>query len=325
MNSSNLIKIFRYALLSKLVFVCCLLKGFSLEAQKAPAYLDGETPGLTPELFAEGKVNTDAIELNAVFNASMTEFFFTRIIDGNFIIHHSELKDGFWTDPEPLEMFPKGQKKSIAVDMTITQDGNTMYFLGMYSPDSEEGNGSWDIWTSQKKDGNWGKPTLLPAPISDPDHTETYPVVVADGSLYFVSNRPGGVGKRDIYRAQYLGDGKFDTPLSLGSEINTESGSGDTYVSPDESYLIYSTQRPEGTSGMHVSFKKDGQWSRPVYLGDEINTQWTDFCPYMSPDGKYFFFSRRYSDPPDSGWSGVVKGEIYWADSEIIFQKNPDR
>ena len=59
-----------------------------LFAQNAPTYLDPNRPGETPQLFAPNIVNTDSVELNGVFNAAMTEFFFTRIVDGNFIIHH---------------------------------------------------------------------------------------------------------------------------------------------------------------------------------------------------------------------------------------------
>jgi hypothetical protein len=68
-----------------------------------------------------------------------------------------------------------------------------------------------------------------------------------------------------------------------------------------------------------MSFKKDGEWQSLIYLGEPINSEWTDFCPYMSPDGKHFFCSRRYSDPPESGWNGVMEGEVYWVDAEVIF------
>ena len=302
------------------LFACTLIT--PLFAQNAPTYLDRNRPGETPELFAPNIVNTDSVELNGVFNAAMTEFFFTRIVNGNFIIHHSELKKGNWTKPEPLNMFPTGKEKSTAVDMTVTQDGKIMYFLGIYSEGSS-GNGTADIYQSKKVDGKWQPATKLGSPISTDAHNESYPVVVGDGSLYFVSDRPGGKGKQDIYRAQYLGDGKFDSPVSLSAAVNTELGSGDTYVAPDESYLISNKRHPE-KPGLYVSFKKDGAWQPLKYLGEPINSEWTDFCPYMSPDGKYFFFSRRYSDPPDSGWPGVVAGEVNWVDAKVVFQLRPE-
>lgn len=68
-----------------------------------------------------------------------------------------------------------------------------------------------------------------------------------------------------------------------------------------------------------MSFNKDGEWQPLIYLNEPINSEWTDFCPYMTPDAIYFFYSRRYSDPPESGWAGVVKGEVYWVDARVVF------
>lgn len=297
-------------------FYCKMILVISLySCNSKTSYLGQKTPGLTPELFAPSIVNTDSIELNSVFNKSLTEFFFTRVINESWIIHHSELVDGQWTVPQPIEMFPDQEVISVACDMTITPDGKTMYFLGSYQEHT-----SGDIFMSQKIDGKWQHATRIPEPISTANYSEIYPVVVADGSLYFVSDRPGGIGKRDIYRAQYLGNGEFDDPVSLGPVLNSENGSGDTYVSPDESYLIYNTFRPD--AGIYVSFKKENEWQEPIYLDESINSKWFDFCPYMSPEGKYLFFSRRISDPPESGWDNIVDGKIYWVDANIIYNLN---
>lgn len=286
--------------------------------QPKASYLDQQTPGMSPELFAPTIVNTDSIELNGVFNHAQTEFFFTRITNGRFVIHHAELAGGRWTKPEPIPMFPNQKVISTAVDMTVTRDGKTMYFLGQY-PENEEGHTSLDIYQSKKVNGKWQLATRVDEPVSTDEYAEIYPVVVADGSLYFGSDRPGGVGKRDIYRAQYLGDGKFDTPVSLGPIVNSREGSGDAFVAADESYMVYNTRRPE--PALYVSFKENGEWQTPVHLGAAVNSEATDFCPYMTPDNQYFFFSRRYSDPPASGWNGVTKGEVYWVDANLIFNK----
>ena len=275
-------------------------------------YLNQKLPGITPELFAPSIVNTDAIEINTVFNSSFTELFFTRNIDGSFIIHHSELIDGKWTAPQPILMYSDQDSNSVAIDPSITQDGNTMYFLGI-NPEDSSNNSYPDIYRSQKRDGKWQIASKVEYPISTEKYAESYPVVVADGSLFFESDRPGGFGKRDIYRAQYLGDGKFDTPVNIGSEVNTEKNARSTHVSPDESFLITSNTSSE-EKGFSVSFKVKNKWQTPTHinLGEPLNKEWTYYCPYMSPDNKYFFFSRRYSNPPESGWKGVTKGEVYW-------------
>jgi len=304
------------------IFIILMLVFGLYSCQQKASYINQESPGQTPQLFMPSIVNTDQIELNGVFNPEVTEFFFTRIIDKSYVIHHSELINGKWTSPEPIQLFPDQSIVSTAVDMTITQDGKTMYFLGEY-PKEGSGTTSEDIYRSQKVDGKWQWAVKVPYPISTDDYTESYPVVVADGSLYFESDRPGGIGKQDIYRAQYLGDGKFDVPKSIGPVVNNELGSGDTFVAPDESYLICNSRRVEAP-GLYVSFKKKGEWQTPIYLDESINSVWTDFCPYMTPDSKYFFFSRRYSDPPESGWAGVIKGEIYWVDASVVFDLNKE-
>lgn len=278
------------------------------------SYLGQKPPGNKPELFAPIIVNTDEIEINTVFNSSFTEVFFTRIINGSFIIHHSELIDDNWSTPKPIQMFSNQNDKSVAIDPTITENGNTMYFLGI-SPEDRAKKAKPDIYRSQKVDGKWQIATKVGYPISTDEYAESYPVVVADGSLYFTSDRPDSFGKRDIYRAQYLGDGKFDTPVNIGSDVNSERSARSTYVASDESYLITSNISEE--KGFFVSFKVDNKWQTPTHidLGEQLEKDWIYFCPYMSPDNKYFFFSKRYSDPPESGWKGVTKGEVYWVDA----------
>lgn len=282
-------------------------------------YLGQKLPGDTPELFAPSIVNTDSIEINTVFNSSFTELFFTRIIDGSFVIHHSELIDGNWIVPRPIQLYSNQDAKSVAIDPSITQDGNTMYFLGI-SPEELSNNSKPNIYKSQKTKGKWQIASKVKYPVSTDEYAESYPVVVADGSLYFTSDRQDSFGKRDIYRAQYLGDGKFDTPVNIGSEVNSEKNERSTYVSPDETFLI-TANTYTNEKGFAVSFKKNNIWQTPVYfdLGEPIVEDWIYFCPYMSPDGKYFFFSKRYSNPPNSGWKGVAKGEVYWVNADVVF------
>ena len=291
----------------------------SCKTTKSPNfYLDNKLPKTTPELFAPSVVNTDSIEINTVFNSSFTELFFTRVINGSFVIHHSELIDGIWTKPEPIQMYSDQDANSVAIDPSITKDGNTMYFLGI-SPEERAVKAKPNIYKSEKIEGKWQLASKVGHPISTDEYAESYPVVVADGSLYFTSDRPDSFGKRDIYRAQYLGDGKFDIPVNIGSAVNSEKSERSTYVSPDESFLITANTYTD-EKGFAVSFKKNNKWQRPIYfdIGEPLTKDWIYFCPYMSPDGKYFFFSKRYSNPPNSGWKGVVKAEVYWVNADVF-------
>ena len=85
------------------------------------------------------------------------------------------------------------------------------------------------------------------------------------------------------------------------------------FIAPDESYLILSVLgRPDaiGRSDYYVCFRSpDDVWSDPVNLGEAINVPDAQgYSPYVSPDGKYFFFTSRRRG----------KADIYWITAEIV-------
>ena len=235
-----------------------------ISSRPTAGYLGQQPPGETPEPFAPGIVNTDAIELNGVVSPDGREFFFTRVIDDVFIMHRSLLGE----------------------------------------------------------DGGWSLASALAEPINTADYREWYPSVVADGSLFFSSDRPGGQGKGDIWRAQRLADGSFDEPVNLGPPVNSEHHEGDTYVAPDESWLVVTSRRPGGIGGgdLYVSFRQgDGTWGEPQLLPPTINSELLDYCPMGTPDGRHLFFSRRTGD----SWDEADAGDVFWVDIGAIEKMRP--
>lgn len=302
--------------MQKILFITILL--ITGCKSKTGSYFNQDSPSHTPKLFAPSLVNTENIELNVVFNSTNTEMFFSRIVDNSFVIHHSELKNDEWSDIKPLQMYHDSITISVACDPTITKDGNTMYFLGvdpkLYGNDittEELYTIPPDIYRSNKVNGEWQLATKVEFSIST-DYLESYPVVVADGSLYFHSTRPSQKGGRNAYRAQYLGNGKFSHPVLVTAK--TEKRELISYVSPDEKYAI-----TNGGGRFQLSFNVNGEWSNPKPIALSYEKDWLYYCPYMSSDGKYFIFSKRYSDPSKKGWVGVEKGEVYWVSSEVLF------
>jgi hypothetical protein len=318
----------------------CLSAALSLSASAEPElmpYLGQAPPGLTPELFAPGIVNTDAVELNSVFTPDGREFFFTRLIEGpdeqegypgkfRPILFHSIYEDGAWTKPRPLRLFPEAPH-AWAADMAVSPDGQLLYFMGAHPVDADGARSDLNLWVSRRVDGAWSVAEPLPAPVNS-EANEIYSSVVADGSLYFNSNRPGGLieVRSNFYRAQRQADGGFAEPVNVGSLFKNELWVGDTFVAPDEGYMVLTTVRPGGYGGgdLYVAFRDaDGSWGEPVNLGPEINSEHVDYCPSVSPDGKYLFFSRRPSNPTDSGWANVVTGDVYWVDAQVIERLRP--
>lgn len=278
-------------------------------------YLGQTPPGSTPEHFAPGVVNTEAIEINGVFSPDGRSFFFARRLEGVFHVFRADFGPAGWAAPSPMPLYADGER-AMAVDMSITTDGRSLYFLGQKRRTGASDAANLDVWVARHDGRAWGFAELVPPPVST-DAPESYPVVVSDGSLYFTSERPGGFGKYDVYRAQRRADGGFEEPVNLGPPVNTEFHEGDTFVAPDESYLILSSSRPGGfgQNDLYVSFRAaDGGWTQPANLGPAINTEQTDFCPMVTPDGKWLCFSRRTG----ASWAEATEGEIFWVDVGVI-------
>ncbi len=306
----------------------------ALDSHLSP-YLGQMPPGDTPQLFAPGMVNTGAVELNSVFSPDGKEFFFTRMINGpdeqqgypgkgRLILFHSVYSYGGWSAPKSLRLFP-GAPHMWAADMSLSPDGQSLYFMGPFEPETG-GAGDLNIWVSNKKDGKWQTAELLPAPLNS-EAQEVYSSVTADGSLYFTTyaNGDGDASRDGLHRAQAKAGGGFEAPQPV--QIPGGNSVGDTFVAPDESYLIFSSgDRPGGygRGDLYISYREnDGRWGEPVNMGPDVNTDRLDYCPVVTPDGKYFFFSRRTSDPANGGWPGVVAGDVYWMSADIVERLRP--
>jgi hypothetical protein len=284
-----------------------------------PPYLGQPVPGLTPERFAPGIVCTDAIELNGVFSPDGREFYFTRLIDGVDTMHQIVFADGEWGEARELMLFPNNARVE-AADMVLSSDAQELYFLAKYAHAGTAEKPNYDIWVSRRVNGVWSLAELVPPPVSTAAD-ELYPVFGADGSLYISSNRGGDMKTSEVYRAQRQPGGGFQPPVKAGHPF--QSNDGDMCIAPDGSFIVLSAQRPRvGGSyknDLHVSFRRaDGTWEDFVRLDDTINTQHHEWCPMITPDGKYLLFSRRFGEYDKEGWEGTTDGEVYWVDVSTL-------
>lgn len=320
--------------------VSCAGRPPAESAAAAPAgeYLGQQPPGTAPELFAPGIVSTGADELNAVFAPDGLEFLFsvkTPDRARHTLLSMVWLEDG-WTAPAVLPF----SGRYADADPAFAPGGDRLYFISMRPPDGEgPPREDWDLWAVERTESGWGEPWNLGAPVNT-DSLEVYPSVAADGTLYFSSGRPGGLGKNDLYRSRFV-DGGWTDPENLGAPINTEFSEGDLFVASDESYIVFvSSGRPDSLGGgdLYVSFRAEsGAWSPAVNLGETINSRWTEYCPSVSPDGKYLFFTsyRVVRDEPsatpltyDEIQQAYVTpqggmGDVYWVDAAILGMLKP--
>ena len=78
-------------------------------------------------------------------------------------------------------------------------------------------------------------------------------------------------------------------------------------MAPDESYLIYCSTRDGGygRGDLYISFKNaQGEWTDAVNMGAAINTKHYEYCPFVTKDGKYLFYTSNQ--------------DIYWISTAVI-------
>ncbi|HZF09795.1 MAG TPA: hypothetical protein VFE33_13475 [Thermoanaerobaculia bacterium] len=251
-----------------------------------------------PTLFGAGVISTGKYESHPAFTPDGLTLYFVRSAPNfNFwTILVSHFEQGRWSLPE---VAPFSGRYSDA-DPFITTDGSRFYFISK-RPVAGEMREDTDIWRMERTASGWSEPENLGAPVNS-RQDEWYPTLTQDGTLYFGSDRPGGKGRTDLYRSRRV-EGKYAAPENLGSPINTERDEFEPYIAPDESFLVFmASGRPDslGGSDLYISHRRDGEWTKPVNLGDKINSSRLEYSPKVSPDGRYFFWSstRNFTDRP---------------------------
>jgi len=268
-------------------------------------YFGQKPPGTTPEIFAPGIVSTNRAEFNAAFSPNGKEFFFSvNEPSGRETMMFMKCENNQWTPPQSAPFVSEQSD----CDPIFSHDGSRLYFISTRTKKKVERTKDWDIWYVERTDSGWSEPINLGPPVNS-DQDEYYVSLTREGTIYFASNRAGGYGSFDIYRSRYV-DGHYVEPENLGASINTKYLEHDPFVAPDESYILFtSVDRPGGfgTGDLYLSFRgKEGAWTEAQNMGKAFNTSGYDFCPIVSPDGKYFFFTRQ--------------GDIFWVSMETIFE-----
>jgi Tol biopolymer transport system component len=295
-------------------------------------YLGQQPPGQVPQLFAPGIVSTGMDDLNAVFSADGSEFYFAVKVPvrGRHVILTMRQERGRWSAPTVL---PFSGRYNDA-DPALSPDGRTLYFASSrpLTPGGPEKD--WDIWAVDRTASGWGEPRRLDAPVNS-EAMEVYPSLTANGTLYFSSGRPLGASTGGVYRAVPV-EGAYPNVEVFDSAIASRYGGGDVFIAPDERTIIFSSSEAGGlgSSDLYVSFRRDdGAWTAPRNLGPTINSRFQEYCPSLSPDGRYFFFSSY--KPPEAAPPPAIRslddisriyrephfgaGDVYWVDAAAIY------
>lgn len=207
-------------------------------------------------------------------------------------IYFSEYTDSGWTTPQALPSPINTDLHESCI--AISSDGTELYLY----IDNDQYKG--DIFHSKMVGNTWTKPQPFSIMINT-DHIENSMTLSQDGlTLFFSSNKPGGIGGKDLYMSKRKKSGGWETPQNLGYNINTEYDEEGPFLAADGKTMYFSSKGHAGMGGYDL-FKSvydsvSQKWSEPENLGYPINSTDDDIYFVLAGSGKYGYFASVKDD-----------------------------
>jgi OmpA-OmpF porin, OOP family len=242
------------------------------------------------------KVNIFQLQYFPVLTADEKTLFFTAR-NGNARTDDEDIfistKDTFgeWTTPESISRnintrFNEGT-------CSISADGRMMIFTAC---EGRQGYGSCDLYVTYKIGEEWSVPNNLGPNINSPQW-DSQPSLSADGNtLYFVSNRPGGIGSRDIYVSYRNEAGDWTMAQNLGEPINTSSDEVSPFIHANGLTFFFASNGHPGFGGFDLfstEIKADNTWGAIKNLGYPINTSEDQVSLFIAASGTTAYYANE--------------------------------
>jgi hypothetical protein len=196
--------------------------------------------------------------------------------------------NGKWMNPELLNINIPGEHSSV---VSMGKNGRKIYIYRIF-------NGKGNIYESNFILGSgWTNPVLVGSDVNS-SHNEYFAALSADENrLYFVSDRPGGLGGKDIWYSNKLPNGQWGKALNLGAPINSAQDEDAPFIHPDGKTMFFSSNGHKTMGGYDIFFSKliDEKWSDPTNMGYPINSTDNDHSFITTPSGKRGYYSSKGS------------------------------
>ena len=291
-------------------------------------YFGLDSPGKKPQLFSPNIISTHRNERDYTQNPSGNTVLYSLVLPAKnlSVIMYLYFDGFFWSEPEVARF--SGQYKDL--EPAFSPDGSRLFFVSKRPVDKTYDEKDYDIWYIDVSANGWSNPMNLGSPVNS-SSDEYFPSVSENGNLYFTASYEDSYGKEDIYYSKFE-NGSYTTPVNLGDSINSDLYEFNSFISPDESYLIFSSFGREDEAGggdLYISYKNaDGSWTKALNMGTQINSDKMDYCPFVSQDEKYFFFTSQresytFTNRKRKQFTDVVQlsnsienglGNIYWVE-----------
>lgn len=232
-------------------------------------------------------VSSELFESHPAFDPRGGELYFVRSSKAfsGWRILVSRCDGRRWSTPAP----PPFAGAGLEADPWFAPDGRSLYFISTRASGSQRSR-DLDIWrVDRDAGGRWGVPARLPAPVNSGE-AEWFPRLAADGWLYFGSNRPGGAGGNDIWRARETAPGRWTV-----ENVAALNGAGNEYEplpSPDGKRMVVMAD-----GGLYLSRLGPHGWSAREKLGPQVNVNGSEIGALFSPSGKSLLFARDTGEP----------------------------
>ncbi|MBC7389131.1 MAG: PD40 domain-containing protein [Opitutaceae bacterium] len=244
-------------------------------------------------------------------------------------LYISEKNEKGWLKPEQVSTRINTKENEGA--SSISGDGKTLVYT-YCTPRN-----GCDLYITRKLGKEWLQPGSIPGKINT-SGWESHPSLSADGrTLYFASDRIGGLGKEDIWVTKLDSNDNWMKPINLGPSINTPESDFTPFIHANGKSLYFASRGYPGMGGSDLfmsEFSGDSAWSSPKNLGYPLNTFADEMGFTLSSDFSTGYFSkdvinsqRRYTStlysfnvPPELKGNVsciYIKGKVFDADTKL--------
>jgi len=239
-------------------------------------------------------INFGKLQYFPFISPTQDEMLFTTLSpSGDENIMLSKKIDGKWQKAESISALINSEENEGTC--SISADGRTLIFTGCNKKNSL---GSCDLYISRKQGKDWSIPENLGTSINS-RFWEAQPSLSNDGKkLYFTSDRPGGLGNKDIWVSEIDSLGQWQTPTNLGKNINTVGNDISPFLHPNRKVLFFAS---DGRVGMgkydiYLSKVQGDVHSMAENLGYPINTHEDQVGLVISSDGQKGYYSVNHNN-----------------------------